>query len=280
MVSVIIPTFNRAHTLSRAIESVVAQTFGDWELIVIDDGSSDETPSVVSQFSDERIKFVRQKRAGVSAARNRGIESTERPWISFLDSDDYWQPTKLERQFSLLDSYPDLSVCYTNEIWIRRGIRVNQKRKHRKYGGWIYEYCLPLCIISPSSVVLRRSLLEKKGRFDESFPVCEDYELWLRLTACNPVLFLDEDLITKTGGHSDQLSRSRWGLDRYRVRALQMCYESQRLTPRQRRLTAREISSKAGVLATGYRNRSKARGAAIYSRLSREWEKEMRRWQI
>ena len=278
MVSVIIPTFNRAHTLGRAVESVVAQTFGDWELIVIDDGSFDETPSVVSRFSDERIRFVRQKRAGVSAARNRGIESTERPWISFLDSDDYWQPTKLERQFASLDSCPGLSVCYTNEIWIRRGVRVNQKRKHRKYGGWIYEHCLPLCIISPSSVLLRRSLLEKKGRFDESFPVCEDYELWLRLTARNPVLFLDEHLITKTGGHGDQLSRSRWGLDRYRVRALQMCYESQRLTPRLRRLTAREISSKAGVLAAGYRNRSKARGAAIYSRLSRQWNDEMRRW--
>ena len=280
MVSVIIPTFNRSHDLGRAIQSVVDQTFFDWELIVVDDGSSDDTPSVVRQFSDERIRFVQQQRAGVSSARNRGIGLTERPWVAFLDSDDYWQPTKLKRQLDSLAHRPDFGVCYTNEIWIRRGRRVNQRKKHRKRGGWIYEHCLPLCIISPSSVLLRRRLLERDGGFDESFPVCEDYELWLRLTARHPVLFLDEPLITKTGGHSDQLSRSRWGLDRYRVRALQMCLESERLTPRLRYLTAREISSKACILAAGYRNRAKPRGAAMYMKLSREWSAEMHRWQV
>jgi glycosyltransferase involved in cell wall biosynthesis len=243
----------------------------EWELIVVDDGSTDFIEAVVIGANDQRIKYVRQQKAGVSAARNHGISLAEYPWVAFLDSDDWWQPSKLENQLKAVRDLPRYQVFYTNEIWIRRGRRVNQKKKHRKFGGWIYHNCLPLCIISPSSVLLKKSLLSEMIGFDESFPVCEDYELWLRLTCQYPVYFLDEELIVKTGGHGDQLSRSRWGLDRFRIRALEKSFHSGRLTSVQRIWTAREIVAKAQILEKGYRNRGKLKGASRYENLSAKW---------
>jgi len=250
---------------------VLGQTFTDWELIVVDDGSNDGTDAILDRFCDRRIRYVYQERAGVSAARNHGIRLARYPWLAFLDSDDQWRPAKLEKQLEAIDVHPEFRAVYTNEIWIRRGLRVNQKRKHRKYGGWIYCYCLPLCIISPSSVLLHESLFNSSQAFDESFPVCEDYELWLRISCRYPIHFLDENLIIKTGGHRDQLSRSRWGLDRYRIRALEKTYQSGLLTPLQKHWTSREIAAKAKILAAGYRNRHKLRGAARYEELVKKW---------
>ena len=157
------------------------------------------------------------------------------------------------------------SVIYTNEIWIRRGVRVNQKKIHQKYGGWIYERCLPLCIISPSSVLLDRDVLAAEGLFDEGLPVCEDYELWLRIAARYPVRFLDEPLIVKTGGHPDQLSHQFWGMDRFRIQALIKTYRSGGLRYQQKVRTAGEIVRKAEILAKGFENRQKAEEAGQVS---------------
>ena len=121
----------------------------------------------------------------------------------------------------VMEENPDYPCCYTDEIWIRRGKRVNPRKKHAKYSGWIYNRCLPLCIISPSSVMLRRGIFEQIGFFDEAFPVCEDYDLWLRLTARYPVFFIEKPLIMKRGGHDDQLSSRNWGNDIYRVKAIE-----------------------------------------------------------
>ncbi len=272
VVTVIIPTFNRSASLKRALESVRGQEFADWELIVVDDGSEDDTGTMVASFCDPRIRYVFTEHAGVSAARNCGIALSRRPWICFLDSDDYWMPLKLKRQMCELKQDKRHSVIYTNEIWIRRGIRVNQKKIHQKYSGWIYERCLPLCIISPSSVLLHRDVLDASGLFDENLPVCEDYELWLRIAARYPVRFLDEPLIVKTGGHADQLSHQFWGMDRFRVQALIKTFGSSRLTPQQRRWTAAEIVRKAEILATGFGNRGKMEEAEEYRELARQWE--------
>jgi glycosyltransferase involved in cell wall biosynthesis len=252
------------------MQSILGQTSAEWELIVVDDGSTDETNATVERFADERIRYVYQSRAGVSSARNHGVQLARYSWIAFLDSDDLWQPRKLQRQLEMIEAHPSTTAVYTNEIWIRNGKRVNQKKRHRKYTGWIYHHCLPLCIISPSSVLLKRSLLDSVGVFDESLPVCEDYDLWLRITCRHPVCFLDENLIIKTGGHADQLSKSRWGLDRFRIRALEKIYHSGFLTPLQKLWTAREIVAKAEILSTGYRNRGKPSGAAKYDALARQ----------
>jgi glycosyltransferase involved in cell wall biosynthesis len=276
VVTVIIPTYNRSANVKRAIESVRNQEFADWELIVVDDGSNDDTGAMVASLCDSRIRYVLTGHAGVSAARNRGIALARYDWICFLDSDDYWMPPKLRRQMRELKEDARYSVIYTNEIWIRRGVRVNQKKIHRKYSGWIYERCLPLCIISPSSVLLHRDVLAAEGVFDENLPVCEDYELWLRIAARYPVRFLDEPLIVKTGGHPDQLSHQFWGMDRFRVQALIKTHQSGLLTPQQQQWTAAEIVRKAGVLATGYGNRGKAEEADEYKELAWEWGVKVR----
>ncbi len=271
MVSIVIPTYKRRDLLTQAVQSVLDQTFRDWELWVVEDGSEDGSEQALERFGDDRIHYVYQEHQGVSAARNTGIRLSRFPWIGFLDSDDSWHPTKLERQLRALGRHPHYRVTYTDEIWIRRGRRVNPKKIHRKYGGWIYHRCLPLCIMSPSSVLIDRRLFQEHGPFDEAFPVCEDYELWLRISSRNPILFLEEALVVKTGGHRDQLSRSRWGMDRYRIQALAKIFRSGNLTPQQGVWTAREIVRKAGILARGFRNRGKGDEATQYEKMVREW---------
>ena len=273
MVSVIIPTYNRRESLTRALASVLEQSFRDWEVLVVDDGSEDGSRQAIRRLRDSRIRYVHQENQGVSSARNTGIRLSRFPWISFLDSDDYWKPAKLERQLEALRHRRQYRVIYSDEIWIRRGRRVNPKKIHRKYSGWIYHRCLPLCIISPSSVLMHRQVFEEQGLFDEAFPVCEDYELWLRIASRHPLLFLREALIVKTGGHPDQLSRSLWGMDRSRVQSLIKTYRSNRLTPQQRVWTAREIVTKATILARGFQNRGKQPEALQYDNLRCEWQK-------
>jgi glycosyltransferase involved in cell wall biosynthesis len=255
-VSVVIPTYNRSASLRRALGSVYAQTLSPDEVIVVDDGSTDDTPAwVESDYSG--VKYLRQPHSGVSAARNRGIAAATGEWIAFLDSDDEWQPEKLERQMAALSEEPEYHLCHTNEVWIRRGRRVNEGKRHEKSGGWIFQRCLQLCVVSPSAVVVRRALLEKLGGFDESFPVCEDYDLWLRLCSRHPVLFLGEALTVKYGGHGDQLSRRYWGMDRFRVRAIENILAENVLSPEDRDAAVRALLDKAAVYIEGARKRGK-----------------------
>lgn len=223
-VSVVIPTYNREGRLPSAIRSILAQTAPPAEIIVVDDGSTDGTPAIVGAFPD--VQYLRQENRGVSAARNRGIRAARHDWIALLDSDDYWLPRKLERQWRALEREPRFRFCHTDEIWIRRGRRVNPMKKHAKHGGHIFHQCLPLCVISPSSALIHRELFERFGMFDPELPVCEDYDLWLRICAREPVLYVEEPLLMKYGGHADQLSRAYWGMDRFRIRALEKLIES------------------------------------------------------
>jgi glycosyltransferase involved in cell wall biosynthesis len=220
LVSVIIPTYNRATVLSRAIESVISQSFRNFEIIIIDDGSDDNTSEVIESF-DQTVRHFRIPHSGVSRARNAGIEKAKGEWISFLDSDDYWLPQKLQKQMAYLATHPEYKICHTDEIWIKNGKRINQGKKHIKYAGWFFSPSLSLCLISPSTVIIHRDVFDKVGRFDEDFKVVEDYELWLRITARYPVGYVEEKLIVKTGGHGDQLSISIDGIEKYRISALE-----------------------------------------------------------
>ena len=220
MISVIIPTYNRAHLLPRALDSILSQSCLPNEIIVVDDGSTDDTSVLVTSVYPE-IVFIQQSNTGVSCARNVGIKRASGDWIAFLDSDDEWFPEKLEVQMNALYKNPELKICHTNEIWIRNGTRVNPKKKHEKFGGWIFQKCLPLCCISPSSVIIHKSIFDEAGLFDDSLLVCEDYDLWLRITARNPVLYIEKPLLRKYGGHNDQLSRKYWGMDRFRIKSLE-----------------------------------------------------------
>lgn len=253
-ISVVIPCFNRAATLERAVSSVVRQTRPPLEIIIVDDGSDDGTRELIRQRFPQCI-YLRQENLGVSRARNRGISAARGDWIALLDSDDEWLPSKLEHQLSLLASLPDCRICHTDEIWIRHGRRVNPKKKHAKQGGELFFRCLPLCAISPSSVLLHRSLIEEVGGFDESFPACEDYDLWLRICVDNAVAFVETPQVIKYGGHPDQLSRTVWGLDRYRIRALEKIITSGRLSKAYRAAAVQTLIQKAGIVANGAKKR-------------------------
>lgn len=218
-VSIILPTYCRPALTARAIESVVAQSFADFELLVIDDGSPE--PLIVETFcSDRRVQVLRIAHSGVSAARNYGIEKSRGALIAFLDSDDRWLPEKLGKQVDFLAANPLLPLCHTAERWFRNGIFVNQRLRHAKARGEAFAECLESCRIGPSSVLLRREILDEVGGFDEALPVCEDYDLWLRITARAKIGFIDEVLVEKYAGHGDQLSYSLPAMDRFRIFAL------------------------------------------------------------
>jgi glycosyltransferase involved in cell wall biosynthesis len=265
-ISVIIPTFNRVHTLPRALDSVRAQTHPADEIIVVDDGSDDDTARLMAEEYPD-CRYLRQPNRGVSSARNLGIEKAHGEWIALLDSDDAWLPGKLAMQTKALAANPERRLCHTEEIWIRNGTRVNPMSKHAKQGGRIFQHCLPLCVISPSSVLLHRELFALYGDFDTRLPACEDYDLWLRLCAHETVLFIEQPLTVKYGGHSDQLSRQHWGMDRFRVEALEKILRSATLGEADRRAATAMLIEKAGILAQGAKKRGRLSRAEKYQRL-------------
>jgi glycosyltransferase involved in cell wall biosynthesis len=238
---------------------VLAQTRPAEEIIVVDDGSDDGTAAMLARDYPELACLVQENR-GVSAARNTGIRAARGDWIALLDSDDEWLPQKLERQLLALQearrsesAAPLLVHC--DEIWIRKGRRVNPMDKHAKTGGWIFERCLPLCAISPSAVLMARELLADVGEFDEDLPACEDYDLWLRICSRYPVLYVDEPLLNKYGGHSDQLSRQHWGMDRFRVRALDKLLSAGGLDATQQEQATAMLHEKCRILRLGAEKR-------------------------
>ncbi len=265
-----IPTYNREERLPAAIRSVLDQSLPPSEIIVIDDGSTDTTPAIMGNFPE--VSYIRQENQGVSQARNHGIRVAKHPWIAFLDSDDEWLPHKLERQWEALERQPQYRFCHTDEIWIRKGRRVNPMKKHAKRGGHIFDRCLPLCVISPSSVLIHRELFDRYGMFDPELPVCEDYDLWLRICAREPVLYVDEPLLLKFGGHEDQLSHAHWGMDRFRIRALEKLIGSGVLEGEALGGAVDTLCRKIDIYANGAEKRRRIEEAASYREKKRNLE--------
>lgn len=268
-ISVVIPTHNRASMVFEAVESVFTQTFKDFELIVVDDGSTDDTASTLAKFGSS-LRFFRQEHRGVSAARNRGIVEARGELIAFLDSDDLWLPEKLSVQASYLRTFLQAALCHTEEIWLRRGRRVNPRRRHAKASGKAFTRLLRESLISPSAVVIRRSILEEAGGFDESLPACEDYALWLKISRTHEIHLIDRPLVVKRGGHHDQLSRTVWGLDRFRVKVLMGIASDAGLTPEDALEVRHVLAEKCRILAAGCRKRGRAGEAEEYLRLAGE----------
>jgi glycosyltransferase involved in cell wall biosynthesis len=249
-ISVVIPSFNRRHTLQPALQSVFAQSSPVDEVVLVDDGSSDDSAALVER-DFPAVHLIRQCNQGVSAARNRGIQAARYDWIALLDSDDCWLPGKIEAIRAAAAAHPDYVLYHSDEIWIRRGVRVNARHKHRKSGGWIFRECLPLCAISPSAAVVQKSVLGELGLFDENLPACEDYDLWLRLCHRYPVHYIDVPLITKYGGHDDQLSRRYPAMDRFRVRALHRLLDTEVLNEVEFKAARNTLLGKLEILIKG-----------------------------
>jgi glycosyltransferase involved in cell wall biosynthesis len=256
-VAVIIPTYNRAALIERAVQSVLGQTFRDFELVIVDDGSTDGTAEMPllknSDPREPRLHYTRlPENRGVSAARNAGVTATSAPWIAFLDSDDEWLPEKLRQQVRWTIEHPDMHIVQTREIWIRRGTRVNPPKTHEKSAGDLFAASLERCMITPSSVMLRRTLFQSMGGFNESLPACEDYDLWLRVTCRCPAGLVDEYLLKRYGGHADQLSATVPVLDRFRIRSVIDLLASNVLTDEQKVLARKNLLKRAHIVAQGY----------------------------
>jgi len=255
-VSVIIPTRNRESTLPRALRSVLTQVGPIFEVRVIDDGSTDDTKQMIARDFPS-VDYFFQSNQGPASARNRGIEQARGDWIAFLDSDDEWKPGKLQAQLDFFSKNPEVRICQTEEIWIRNGKRVNPMKKHKKFGGRIFEKCLPLCIVSPSAVMMHRSLFEDVGLFDEALPACEDYDLWLRVAAKFPVGLIETPYVIKYGGHADQRSHEFPAMDRFRIHSLRKILESGSLSETQTRETKQMLEQKSEIYLQGARKRGK-----------------------
>ncbi len=264
-ISVIIPVRDRPMELIRAVDSVLLQTHQHFELIVVDDGS--RLP--VTGLPDS-VRVFRTAGAGVSAARNFGVAQSKFEWLAFLDSDDCWFSHKLESQVRFHQQNPGFRVSQTDERWIRRGRRTNKKLHHELACGHCFELCLKQCAISPSSVLLQRSLFSELGGFDTNLPVCEDYDLWLRLSLKEPVGLIREELIEKYGGHEDQLSRSQKAIDRYRIYALLKLVSTSNLEESQLVRLSEQALHKLHVLISGAQKR--AQNILVFAKLSEFFE--------
>jgi len=275
-VSVIIPTFNRAARVARAVSSVLDQTFQDYEIIVVEDGSEDGTRDVLQQFGSRIRVLSHHKNRGVSAARNTGILASSSPLVAFLDSDDHWLPEKLNAQIEFFRAHPEAVACQTEEIWVRRGRRVNPMKKHAKPSGEIFVPSLKLCLVSPSAVMLRRQVLDEVGLFDESLPACEDYDLWLRISCRYPIHLIPSPLLVKEGGSPDQLSACIEGLDQYRIRAMVKLIRSGVLGREQIKATLQELTAKCAIYGKGCIKRGKIEEGEHYLALPETISKEVR----
>lgn len=213
-VSVIIPTYNRADVLANAVQSVLQQSFTDFELLIVDDGSTDNTDIVVESMDDKRIRYLKMpENAGVAAARNEGIRHAKYDYIAFQDSDDYWKSDKLEKQMAFLTQKPEIGLLYCPyECQKADGSTIlvpDYTIPSEEKQGNIYRYMLLRNTIGTPGVLVRRSCLEKSGLFNESLTCLEDWELFLRISRDYEIAFQDESLVLvnlSTDGVSHNIS--------------------------------------------------------------------------
>ncbi|MBC8208096.1 MAG: glycosyltransferase family 2 protein [Desulfobulbaceae bacterium] len=275
-VSVIIPTWNRSVYLERAIGSVLRQTEPAHEILIVDDGSTDDTAQLVHLLASQAhvpVRYLFQENKGPAAARNLGIKNVRGGLIAFLDSDDHWHKEKLARQRSAMSAEPMFAISHTRERWLRRGTHLNQKKKHIPRHGDIFDHCLQLCAVGMSTVMVRQKLFDDVGDFNEKLPCCEDYDLWLRVSARYPFLLVDTPLTVKEGGREDQVSvQYQVGMDRFRIQALVDLLESGVLLPHQSDAARRELCRKANVYGRGCCKHGKIHEGQRYVDLAKQYE--------
>ncbi|RKX93027.1 MAG: glycosyltransferase family 2 protein [Spirochaetes bacterium] len=272
-VSVIIPAYNRFELLKEAVSTVMRQSFNNFELIVVDDGSSDMTPTISLYYKDDpRFRYFRIEHNGMPGyVRNIGVHKAAAPYIAFLDSDDLWMRDKLKKQMQFLQASPGIPIVHSRERWIRNGEEVSQKKQKHKRSGMIFDDALIKCIIGPSTVILEKELFDKAGGFREDLEVAEDYELWLKITDTTEVGYIDEPLITKRAGHGEQLSEKYGHIEIFRITALMNLVEEGFFTDEHQKAARKELSRKCRIYAAGCRKRERYNEALEYEELSRQF---------
>mgnify|MGYP000321373830 FL=1 len=208
LVSVVIPTYNREQYLQKALGSVLAQTYQCFEIIVIDDGSTDDTATLIRSFKKD-ITYIYQENQGISKARNVGIRNSRGDFIAFLDSDDYWFPEKTELQIALFQKHPEYGMVASRCASIRLDGRYRETNRPGS-SGWVLEQLFRANFIRTSSAIIRRECFNRIGLFDEELKECEEYDLWLRIAAQYPIGFINKSLAVyidnPTGVSTDSLT--------------------------------------------------------------------------
>ncbi len=216
-VSVIIPTYKREGLLKRAIESVLNQTFDDFEIVVIDGARSEATRELVDSFNDGRLRYIPQKGKGISNARNLGVLKSRGEFMAFLDDDDRWREDKLERQLELFKELPsNYGLIYTAFTYYYLERRKILGIKHPKAVGNVYSYLLKDNITGTSTIMVKRECFKRAGIFRENFPTCEDWDMWLRMSRICLFGAIDEPLVDYSI-HSGQFSFAKYLAGRYRM---------------------------------------------------------------
>ncbi len=261
--SIIIPTYDRKHFVRIAVNSVLNQTFPDYELLIIDDGSNDGTKEFIREITrrcssaPEKIRYFYQRHHGVSCARNAGIKEARGEFILFLDSDDRFCRRKLERTKIHIEQHPGVKVFHTEEIWYRNGKLLTPKAYHKKPSGFVFPHALKLCSISISTAAVKREIFAAAGGFDPALPACEDYDFWLRVTWRYPVLLIPEWLTIKEGGRSDQQSQKYPAMDKFRIYALEKLLKTNQLPNHLYQLAYEELKRKCRIYTKGALKRHK-----------------------
>ncbi len=257
-ISIILPTFNRPNMTIRALNSIVKQTYRHFELIVIDDGSFDNTYDRINDYlkTQQNIKYklIKKTNKGVSHARNIGLRLAQYDWVAFLDSDDEWLPSRLQTQVNYINKTPDCHWVYSDEQWVKDGVVIPVKPNScKKYHGAVLKKAIDRCFIGCSTVLIRKSHIEDVGGFNENFPACEDYDLWLKLLSKYKVDYIDQKLVTRFGGHDDQLSRAFHSMNLWRLKSVANLLEKSHLNEPERSYAENFIKSKAPQLMNGYK---------------------------
>jgi len=273
--SVIIPTYNRRNYLKIAIESILAQDFKSYELIIVDDGSKDGTDAYLKQLGyDKYCRYVYQENKGPAAARNSGIRKAKGEYICFLDSDDRFVHYKLSVAHEYIQEHPDYRIFHTEELWYRDGSYLAQKECHAKPEGHCFEQALSLCCVSLSTAVVHQSVFDTVGMFDETFHSCEDYDFWLRALQMFPIKLIPQYLTIKDGGRKDQQSQKYFGMDRFRVAAIQKVLPTLDDTLKEKAL--HELITKGTIYAKGARKRGKQSEADSYVAIVHEAKEQLK----
>lgn len=272
--SVIIPTYNRKDFLAIALRSVLEQNFEDFQVIVVDDGSTDETCEFVRSVKDPRLVYFWHEHLGVSAMRNIGVRASQGEFICFLDSDDRYRANKLEVTRDYILNNPEYKIFHSQEIWYRRGELLPQKKHHQKPHGMVFEQAVKLCCISISTTAIHHQVFRDAGLFDETLPACEDYDFWLRATAKRPVFLIPDYLTIKEGGHPDQQSAKFPAMDTFRIAALKNILEQGGLSGPQRKAALVELRNKCSIYIQGALKRGNTAQAEIYQTLLAKFPKD------
>jgi glycosyltransferase involved in cell wall biosynthesis len=302
--SVVVPTCNKREQVAQALQSALAQTYRNFEIAIVDDGSTDGTPAhvfrtfgaepkaidIVSHLNPAALrpffhhfvhdgvtfKYHYHTNRGLAAARNRGIRHARGSYVAFLEAEDRWDPTHLETQLAFLEANQGARISRVGEHPGRTCPRGRRPGRAERASGWLFASALENCPASISCAVIHRSCFTECGAFDENLPACEDYDLWLRLSARFPIYYVDGPEVVHRSPRAE-ISPHAWTWDRFRVYALEKSFQSGHLDPEQRFLVSQEIVRRCERLVDGFRRQKSEERANFYERKRRRFAQEVRK---